>query len=163
MTTRIDEMRATGEALDTALVGARRFVARAERHGPERLVLVVDDDADTRELYTVGLAGLGFHVETARDGVEGVARAITLEPDVIVLDFAMPTMDGGQAALLLAEDPRTRGIPILMLSAFADLIPRDVRLGCAAFLAKPCTPQDLGALLHLIIAARSTFASSPSR
>jgi CheY-like chemotaxis protein len=67
----------------------------------------------------------------------------------------MPGMDGGEAVRRLAIDDRTRSIPVLMLSAFGDRVPRDVRLGCAAFLAKPCDPDALSGLLHLIVSVRS--------
>ncbi len=154
MMTRIDELRAAGSALDAALIGAHRFVKRASRRAPERLVLVVDDDDDTRALYATVLRACGFHVQVAENGEEALAQAASLEPDIIVMDYSMPVMNGGAAAQRLARDERTRHIPVLLLSAFPDEIPRDVRLGCAAFLAKPCPPEDLGDLLHLIIAAR---------
>ena len=122
-------------------------------------MLVVDDSADTRLLYEEALRFSGFRVEQACDGEEAVERARSLQPDVIVMDFAMPKLDGGQAARRLSEDERTRSIPVLLLSAYADLVPRDVRLHCAAFLAKPCELDALCTLLHLIVAARDRKAS----
>jgi CheY-like chemotaxis protein len=122
----------------------------------------VDDVLENRDLYAIGLGASDFEVHTAADGAEAVAMAIALRPDVIVLDFAMPNMDGGEAARRLAADERTRAIPIVMLSAFADLVPREVRLGCAAFLAKPCLAEDLAALLKLIVAARDPAAAEPT-
>jgi CheY-like chemotaxis protein len=116
-------------------------------------VLVVDDDAETRELLARGLSDLGFRVEQAADGTEGVAKASALQPDAIVMDYTMPGMDGGEAARQIAADPRTRSVPVVLLSGYPEMIPRKVRLGRAAFLAKPCEPQELGALLHLMIAA----------
>lgn len=149
---RIEELRSSGEPLEAVLRRARRL-SRAPSARPP-VALIVDDLAENRDLYAIGLVACGFEVHTAEDGVEAVDKAIALRPDVIVLDFAMPNMDGGEAAKRLSTDERTRAIPIVMLSAFADLVPREVRLGCAAFLAKPCTAEDLAALLQLIVATR---------
>ncbi len=161
---RIEALRAAGEALDAVLQDARRFASRAARSArPAPVVLVVDDDADARTILATGLGALGFCVEEAADGAEGIARAQVLLPSVIVLDYSMPKMDGAAAQRQLAADPRTRSIPVLMLSAFADRVPREARLACAAFLAKPCTAEELGGLLHLMIAAaHGTRAAEPA-
>jgi CheY-like chemotaxis protein len=150
---RIEELRAAGEALDVVLRDAKRFVGKAALAGARHLVLVVDDDADARELLAIRLRDLGFRVEEAGDGVDAVEKAATLRPDVIVMDYAMPRMNGGDAARQMAADPHTQSIPVLLLSGYPEVVPREVRLGCAAFLAKPCDPEELASLLHLMIAA----------
>jgi CheY-like chemotaxis protein len=120
----------------------------------DRLVLVVDDHPETRELYGTTLRYAGFQVIEAGDGAEGSEKAAALQPDVILLDYAMPQMDGGEMVRRLAANERTRDIPVVLLSAFADRVPRQLRLGCAAFLAKPCDPDDLSRLLELVVVAR---------
>jgi CheY-like chemotaxis protein len=65
-------------------------------------------------------------------------------------------MNGGELVEHLAEDEATRGTPVIMISAFADGVPREARLSCAAFLAKPCEPEDLAKLVALVIAARAS-------
>jgi CheY-like chemotaxis protein len=75
------------------------------------------------------------------------------------MDFAMPNMDGGVAVRTLTDDPRTRHIPILMLSAFAELVPDDVRLRCAGFLSKPFDCEELAALIQVLTEARERTAS----
>jgi CheY-like chemotaxis protein len=150
---RIEELQAAGEALDVVLRDAKRFVGKAALTGARHVVLVVDDDADARELLATGLRDLGFHVEEASDGTDAAAKVPTLRPDVIVMDYAMPGMNGGDAARQIAADPRTRSTPVLILTGRPEVVPREVRLGCAAFLVKPCEPQELGSLLHLMIAA----------
>jgi CheY-like chemotaxis protein len=150
---RIEELRVSGEPLQAVLLRAG-LAARPTASGRSPVALVVDDVAENRDLYTVGLGASDFEVHTASNGSDGIAKAIALRPDVIVLDFAMPVMDGGETARRLAADERTRAIPIVMLSAFAEHVPREVRLGCAAFLAKPCLAEDLAALLQLIVATR---------
>jgi chemosensory pili system protein ChpA (sensor histidine kinase/response regulator) len=134
---------------------AERFVGRAVLANARHLVLVVDDDDDARELLALGLERLGFRVEQGIDGDDAVPKADALRPDVIVMDYAMPGVDGGEAARRLGAHPGTRSIPILLVTGHPDMVPREVRLGCAAFLAKPCEPEELGSLLHLIIAARA--------
>ncbi|HEX8793832.1 MAG TPA: response regulator [Polyangiaceae bacterium] len=153
ITRRIEELRAAGEALDVVLRDAKRFVGKATMAGARHLLLVVDDDEDARTTLALGLQDLGFQVQQASDGADAVAKARAALPDAIVMDYSMPTMDGGEAARELAGDERTRRIPILLLSGYPEVIPRDVRLGCAAFLAKPCEAGELGALLHLMVAA----------
>ena len=153
---RIEELRASGETLEVALRRAHSVARRTT--SPRPVALVADDVAENRDLYAIGLADSEFEVHTAADGAEAVEKAIAMQPDVIVLDFAMPNVDGGEAARRLAADPRTRAIPIVMVSAYADRVPREVRLGCAAFLAKPCLAEDLAALLQLIVAARAEAA-----
>jgi CheY-like chemotaxis protein len=150
---RIEELRANGENLQAVLRRARAL-PRRRTPGHVPVALVVDDVPENRDLYAIGLAACEFEVHTAVDGKDAVEKAFALRPDVIVLDFAMPNMDGGEAARRLKADERTRAIPIVMVSAFADLVPREVRLGCAAFLAKPCLAEDLAALLELIVASR---------
>lgn len=142
---------------------AKRFVGKATLAGARHLVLVVDDDADARSTLSLGLQDLGFQVEQASDGADAVDKARASLPDAIVMDYTMPAMDGGEAAHLLAADERTRRIPILLLSGYPEVIPRDVRLGCAAFLAKPCDAGELGALLHLMIAASEPAPSLSTR
>lgn len=153
ITRRIEELRAAGEALDVVLRDAKRFVGKAALAGARHLVLVADDDVDARNMLSLGLQDLGFQVAHAINGADAVAKARASLPHAIVMDYSMPAMDGGEAARQLAADERTRRIPILLLSGYPEVIPRDVRLGCAAFLAKPCEPGELGALLHLMIAA----------
>lgn len=153
ITHRIDDLRSAGEALDVVLRDAKRFVGRETLKRGQHTVLVVDDDGEAREMLATALQDLGFRVEEAVDGVDAVTKATAALPDIVVMDYTMPTMDGGEAARRLAADERTRSIPILLLSGCAEMIPREVRLGCAAFLAKPCEPYELGSLLHLMIAA----------
>jgi two-component system cell cycle response regulator DivK len=139
---RLLALRAAGEVLDGVLRDARRFARAARaRPRPERgahLVLVVEDQPEARELYQIALRSDGFRVAGAADGAEAVEKAIALAPDIIVMDFAMPGVDGGEAVRRLGADERTRSAPVLLISAFAERVPRDLRLQCAAFLSKPC-------------------------
>jgi two-component system cell cycle response regulator DivK len=109
------------------------------------LVLIIDDSAHTRELYTEYLMYRGFSVVGAPDAEAGLGLVPTLQPDVIVMDIAMPRLNGITATQRLKHDARTRRIPVVMLTGYAD---RAIELGALeagadAFLTKPCLPEDL--------------------
>ena len=107
------------------------------------MVLVVDDGDEARDLYGAFLVHHGFCAESAPDGRAGLALAAEHLPDAVVLDFSMPGMDGGEVLRLLKADPRTRLIPVVMLTAVPELVGPSARSACAAFLAKPCEPEVL--------------------
>jgi two-component system, cell cycle response regulator DivK len=110
-----------------------------------RVVLVVDDFEDNRDMYAVYLTHSGYDVLEAADGQEAVEVARQRVPDVIVMDLTLPIMDGWEATRRLKADERTRHIPIIMLTGHAVAgQSRDARdAGCDAFLAKPCLPDLL--------------------
>jgi CheY-like chemotaxis protein len=109
------------------------------------LVLLAEDFEDARELYREYLEFSGFVVETATNGREAVERAVTLQPDLILMDASMPVLDGWQATRALKNDPRTSNIPVLALTAHAfDDAKQEAReAGCDGFITKPCLPDDL--------------------
>ena len=115
---------------------------RARAHG---LVLIVDDTADTREMYSQYLTSRGFTVLTARDGAFGVDMARRRRPDVIVMDLAMPNVDGITATQRLKGDMATCRMPILILTGYPmQAIDRGaLEAGADVFLTKPCLPEDL--------------------
>lgn len=109
------------------------------------LVLLVDDYADAREMYGYYLARHGFRVEEAADGHEALDKALTLGPDIILMDLSLPGIDGWELARLLKQDSRTTGVPIIALTAHA-LNGEEQRArgaGCDGFVTKPCLPQAL--------------------
>ena len=75
------------------------------------LVLVVDDTSDTRDMFAEYLDFKGYRAQTASDGREAVRRALRTHPSVIVMDLAMPILDGWEATRILHADPRTKDIP----------------------------------------------------
>src|SRR5215467_4942543 len=89
----------------------------AQTEQPELTVLVIDDDENIIQLINLGLKYEGFRVESTSTGPEGLAAAQRLNPDLIILDLMLPEMDGLEVARRLRENPTTRDIPILMLTA----------------------------------------------
>ncbi len=106
------------------------------------LVLVVEDDADAREMYDVLLATSGFRVISADNGVDGTRRARTAHPDLIVMDLSLPAMDGLEASRRLKDESATAGIPIVALTGNPIDEP-ERRAMFAAILLKPCLPDAL--------------------
>lgn len=109
-------------------------------------ILIIDDEADIREVAQVSLEMVGgWEVLTARSGGEGLALARDQRPDAILLDVMMPDMDGPTTFKKLQEDPASRGIPVVLLTAKA-LQPQQgplADLEVAAVIAKPFDPMAL--------------------
>jgi DNA-binding response OmpR family regulator len=121
----------------------------------KKRILVVDDDPHISELVYVNLDAAGYDVDRAGNGHEAIARIAERRPDLIVLDVMMPLMDGWELCKTLRDDPDTRDIRILMLTARDT--ERDKMVGKGVFgvdeyLTKPFNLTDLlaicGRLLH---------------
>lgn len=119
--------------------------AAAKRHlSPEPFsVLVIDDDVDARRIYSEYLRMKGWTVATAADGRKGIDKANELKPDTIVLDLAMPRVDGWTVLKHLRESSWTATIPIVIVSALVGARDEAYHAGCDAFLTKPCPPEVL--------------------
>ena len=107
-------------------------------------VLVVDDDPVIVKLLQVNFEMEGYNVLTANDGEEGLHRARTERPDIVLLDVMMPKMDGLQVARALKDDPETAPIPVILLSAKAQAA--DVQAGrdvADDYITKPFDPLEL--------------------
>jgi CheY-like chemotaxis protein len=120
------------------------------------LVLVVDDVAHGREIFAEYLEFRGFRVATAEDGLDAMEKAFALLPDVILMDLSLPGIDGWEATRRLKQDDRTRGIPVIALTAhaLASAHDRAKEVGCDAVVTKPCIPRDLEAEVRRQLAAR---------
>lgn len=109
-------------------------------------ILIVDDEEDIRELIAVTLLREEeYKILEAANGLEALQQAKTGRPDVIVLDLMLPEMDGGTVFRHLREDPRTKGIPVIMLTAKGRLEEKiaGLELGADDYLAKPFSPKEL--------------------
>ncbi len=112
---------------------------------------MVDDDLDARQIYRHYLTVMGCHVYTARNGHVGVEIAKRRKPDVIVMDLAMPRLDGWAATAELKESPVTCAIPIIAVSAVPTSRTEARAAGCDGFLAKPCLPELLWLEIRLLL------------
>ena len=122
-------------------------------NGDPRTVLVVDDNADERAIQGAMLSHLGYRVAEASDGRQAVDRARTLQPDLILLDVAMPHMDGFAVCRALRADERTRDTAILLFTAS---VVREVReqasaAGANDVLLKPVDPHTVAERIRSLI------------
>src|SRR5687767_14273612 len=109
------------------------------------LVLIVEDDTDTREMYSEFLSHSGLRVAEAHSGRRALERVREQTPDVVVTDIAMPGMDGLELSRQLRSSAPTRDVPIIAVSGNASESAREA--GADVVLEKPCTPDEL---LHVI-------------
>ena len=120
-------------------------------------ILYVEDNEDNVYMLKMRLELLGdFEVVAAPDGEQGCAMALSERPDVILMDLEMPVVDGWEATRRLKDDPQTRDIPIIALSAHALAGEREKALaaGCDEFDTKPIEFERLVATLRRVLAAR---------
>ena len=117
-------------------------------------VLVIDDEAPIRLLCRVNLEAEGMEVLEAADGPSGLETARLERPDVILLDVMMPGLDGWRVAEELLDDERTKHIPIVFLTARAELRDRarGIDLGGVDYVTKPFNPIDLAPLVRELTA-----------
>jgi DNA-binding response OmpR family regulator len=113
-------------------------------------VLVIDDEAPIRLLCRVNLEAEGMEVLEAGDGPSGLAAARSERPSVILLDVMMPGLDGWRVAEELLEDPSTSGIPIIFLTARAELRDRarGLDIGGLDYITKPFNPLELAPIVR---------------
>ena len=115
----------------------------------KKKILVVDDEKKLRELLYMRLSSAGYEVIQARNGEEGVEQAKKHLPDLILMDVMMPRMDGGEAVKCLEEDPATKDIPVIFLTAIITREEENQAFGIQLdatkhrFIAKPFDPQSL--------------------
>jgi CheY-like chemotaxis protein len=132
---------------------------------PNPLILVVEDYQDAREMYAAYLQFSGFRVAEAANGLEAIEKTIELMPDIILMDLALPKMDGWEATRRLKADERTRHIPIVALTGHALAGHAEVarQAGCDAFVTKPCLPDVLVAEIQRMLSAHGSEPNTPPR
>ncbi|MFF3820852.1 response regulator [Streptomyces bluensis] len=123
--------------------------------GASGRVLVVDDNKVIRQLIRVNLELEGLEVVTAADGAECLDVVHQVRPDVITLDVVMPRLDGLRTAARLRGDPRTRNLPIAIVSACSQYeVEAGLDVGVDVFLAKPFEPVELVRIVRELIERR---------
>ncbi len=117
-------------------------------------MLVADDNADIRDLLATRLSTRGFDVTVAADGQEALESALREHPDIALLDWVMPIIQGHELCVKLKTDPRTGDIPVVMLTARGEEEDRllGIDLGADAYLVKPFDIDELVGTLRGLIA-----------
>ena len=123
-------------------------------------VLVIEDDLDARRIYSEYLRMKGWTVFTAPDGRSGLDKTTELTPDILVLDLAMPKVDGWTVLKLVRESSLTAHIPIVVVSAVTDSRDEAFAVGCDAYLAKPCAPEVLYLQIRALMRLRGDVISA---
>lgn len=133
--------------------------------GSSPLVLVVEDYQDAREMYAAYLQFSGYRVAEATNGIEAIEQANELMPDIILMDLALPKMDGWEATRRLKMADKTRHIPIVALTghALAGHAEGARQAGCDSFVTKPCLPDALVAEIKRMLSARDGAGKRSAR
>jgi CheY-like chemotaxis protein len=131
-----------------------------KRAGRRPSILIVDDVEDNRRVYAMFLRARAFDVTVASDGHQALAKARARLPDLVVMDLAIPGIDGWEVTRRLKRDRRTQRIPVIALTGYVLAGAREAaeEAGCSAFLTKPCLPDDLIRAIQRIL---RTVAPTP--
>ena len=114
------------------------------------LILIVDDSADTREMYSEVFRDSGLRVVLAANGEDAVGTVSAVKPDLVIMDLAMPIVNGWEATRRIKAQPETRHIRVIALTGHVtpENLQRAQEAGADAVLTKPCSPADLCALVR---------------
>ena len=120
----------------------------------DKKILVADDETHILHVVSLKLRNAGFTVLTARDGQEALELAQQERPDLIITDYHMPQLSGLELCQRLKQDPKTNGIPAIMLTARGyHLEPRDTQeSGILRMLSKPFSPRQLLSTVNEVLA-----------
>ena len=116
----------------------------------QKTILVIDDDANIRELLRQSLNNQGYAVKEAQNGLDGINQIKKEKPDLIILDVMMPQINGFDTAAIIKNDPFTMDIPIIMLSIFEDR-ERGYQLGIDRYMTKPIESNKLMKEIGLLL------------
>jgi two-component system, cell cycle response regulator DivK len=110
-----------------------------------KTILIVEDQIELRAINALFLESHGYRVVAVEDGLQGVRSAREQRPDLIIMDLSIPVLDGFGATRQIKQDPSTREIPVLVLSAhsYGSAGRRAREAGCDGYIVKPCDPQRL--------------------
>ncbi len=119
------------------------------------LILIVDDSPTEVHVMKKALEKSGYKTATAADGAEGVRMAREMTPDLIFMDVVMPGVNGYQATRVLSNDPKTRTIPIIMVTSKGQETDKiwGLRQGAVDYMVKPVSPDQLVAKAQATLAA----------
>jgi len=126
---------------------------KMEELSHRKKILVIDDEPELIKAVEIRLKSIGYVVALSYDGRAGIDKAKEIKPDLIILDLIMPIMDGYVVAMELKNDPETKHIPIIILTASQreDLKTRCRELGVASFIMKPFDTSDLVNMVNKIL------------
>jgi len=130
----------------------REIPAEAAQARHSEKLLIVDDDCDVRDIVSGVLSELGYEVQEVPHGEAALAVLDRFDPDLLIIDFAMPGMNGAETAQAIRR--RNARLPILFLSGFADSAALEAAVGEAPILRKPFRPIELAAAVRTALDGR---------
>ena len=121
--------------------------------GPQQTILIADDDPDWRTILRALLESSGFRVLEAVDGKAAIEMVQAQPPDLLILDYTMPSVNGPRTCQILKQDLLLRHVPIIMLTARTDVHNRILGISAGAddYIVKPFEPDELLARVHMIL------------
>ncbi|MDR1326391.1 MAG: response regulator [Treponema sp.] len=130
-----------------------------DQQAQQQKILIIDDENINLEFFDLMLEKLGFSVELARNGEEGLEKAAEFRPNLIILDNIMPKMSGWEVTKILKSDPEFRNIPIIMLSALDDVKDKvdSFDLGVEDYITKPFNFSEVLARIRVALRNRELF------
>jgi DNA-binding response OmpR family regulator len=116
-------------------------------------VLIIEDEPDIRDLLAFHLEREGYAVTMSGNGAEGLRLARAAPPDLILLDLMLPEVDGFEVCRRLRQDPATRAVPLVMLTARGDEVDRvlGLELGADDYVVKPFSPREVVARVRAVL------------
>lgn len=115
-----------------------------------RTVLVVDDEWAVADVLDALLGDEGFRVVTAGNGAQALQRVDEIRPDLMIVDFMMPVLDGAGLLKALAENPATAGIPVILMSSLPETTVAERCTGYRTFLRKPFRVAEVLAAIEAV-------------
>ena len=131
----------------------------------EKKILVIEDDPATSRLVDYSLRHEGYTVLSASNGLEGIRKAHNEAPDLVILDVMLPGMDGFEICARLRAEPATAWLPILMFSAKAQEIDKDIglKVGADDYLPKPAAPAEIVSRVAKLLAKKKRNARTQEK
>jgi len=122
-------------------------------------ILIVEDNFDLSQLLAFFLSDAGYEISRAGNLAEGISKALTERPNLIITDLHLPDMNAVDATLILKQNPATSDIPIVVLTAmtFGEWKSKALRAGAAKYLIKPVSPPELTEVVRTLIEPRSSL------
>jgi len=122
-------------------------------------ILIVEDNFDLSQLLAFFLSDAGYEISRAGNLAEGINKALTERPNLIITDLHLPDMNAVDATLILKQNPATSDIPIVVLTAmtFGEWKSKALRAGAAKYLIKPVSPPELTEVVRTLIEPRSSL------
>jgi CheY-like chemotaxis protein len=145
----------------TARRGAHGNDGNDGRGGP--LVLIVEDDPETRRFYVDRLKLYGFRTAEAHNGYQALEKAFATRPDLVLADIEIPGIDGIELCRRLRADIRTREVPVLAVTGYEERSYRDraITAGADRVLIKPCEPDSLVREVRELVSHRRVRVDAP--